>query len=122
MAITAKDPRPIYQQIAEELRGMILSGQLPEGDRTPSTHELANFHEVTPTTASKALTALAQAGLVESQRGRGMFVMPGARERIRDQRKKAFAQDFVRPLVAEANALGLGEDDIAQMIAKELRP
>lgn len=113
------DPRPIYQRIAEELRDHIASGALPEGERAPSTNELSTFHSVNPTTAAKALTSLHQEGLVEKRRGLGMFVTPGARERILDQRRARLARDYIRPLLREAASLELSAEDLRAAIEKE---
>ena len=60
------DTRPIYQQLAGGIRDMIISGELPEGERAPSTNELSAFHSVNPTTSAKALTVLFEEGLLES--------------------------------------------------------
>ncbi|MDU4704585.1 MAG: GntR family transcriptional regulator [Corynebacterium sp.] len=101
------DPRPIYVQIAEDLKSMILSGELSE------------FYQVNPTTAAKAMTELSMVGLVEKKRGLGMFVTPDARERIRAERREAFQRTYIEPLKAEAGILGLTLHDIIAMLEEE---
>ena len=110
------DPRPIYVQIAEDLKSMILSGELSAEDRAPSTKELSEFN---PTTAAKAMTELSMVGLVEKKRGLGMFVTPDARERIRAERREAFQRTYIEPLKAEAGILGLTLHDIIAMLEEE---
>lgn len=111
-----QDPRPIYLQIAAELRDSIGSGTLPEETRAPSIHELARYHSVNPTTSSKALTTLVDEGLLEKRRGLGMFVVPGARERVVRRRREAFAEQFLGPLIGEAIAIGITRAELQQLL------
>ena len=113
------DTRPIYQQLAGGIRDMIISGELPEGERAPSTNELSAFHSVNPTTSAKALTVLFEEGLLEKRRGLGMFVREGAREKVRHQRQESLREDFIVPLLKEGAALGLSASDIADLIEAE---
>lgn len=113
------DTRPIYQQLAGGIRDMIISGELPEGERAPSTNELSAFHSVNPTTSAKALTVLFEEGLLEKRRGLGMFVREGARDQVRHQRQEALREDFILPLLKEGAALSLSASDIADLIEAE---
>ena len=54
--------------------------------------------------------------MLYKQRGIGMFVAPGARDLLLAERRSAFADRFVDPLLAEARKLGLGPDDLALLI------
>lgn len=65
---------------------------------------------------------LAEKGILYKRRGIGMFVSPGARERVLAERKAAFADSYIAPLIAEARKLGLGPDDIAQLIHEHATP
>ena len=62
------------------------------------------------------LAVLTDKGVLYKRRGIGMFVAPGARERLVGERRAAFADRFVDPLLAEARKLGLGPDDLALLI------
>ena len=121
MALTTGDARPIYQQIADGIKDLIITGSLGEGQRAPSTNELSAFHSVNPTTSAKALTQLNLEGIVEKKRGLGMFVTAGAREKIRAERKQHFARNYVEPLVQEATTLGLSEDEVVAWIKEGLK-
>ena len=70
---------PIFVQIAERLAEEIADGGLAEGERVPSTNELAAFYRINPATAAKGISMLTDDGLVEKRRGIGMFVAAGAR-------------------------------------------
>ena len=79
------DGLPIYQQLADRLAAALLDGQPPEGEAMPSVRALSSQYLLNPLTASRALQALADAGLLESRRGLGLYVVPGARERLRTE-------------------------------------
>ncbi|MDY5784939.1 GntR family transcriptional regulator [Corynebacterium sp.] len=111
--------KPIYMEIADELRDLIASGSLAPGDRVPSTNELSHYHSVNPTTSAKALTSLFDEGLLEKRRGLGMFVLPTAREQVLRTRRDAFAANFLQPLIAEADTLGISATELTEMINKE---
>ena len=107
---------PLFVQIAERLAEDIADGSLAEGERVPSTNELAAFYRINPATAAKGISMLTDDGLVEKRRGIGMFVAAGARQRLLDERRKRFAERFVEPLVAEASRLGINADDLVALI------
>jgi GntR family transcriptional regulator len=107
---------PIFSQVAERLADDISDGTLAEGDRVPSTNELAAFYRINPATAAKGINVLTDTGLVEKRRGIGMFVSTGARARLLDDRRKRFAERYVAPLVAEAARLDIDTDALITMI------
>lgn len=115
------DGSPIFLQIAELIEGSIIDGTLEEETQAPSTNELAAFHRINPATAAKGLNQLVADGVLYKRRGIGMFVAEGARARIRDRRRQAFAEDFVRPLLAEASRLGMDTRDVTKLIENEGR-
>ena len=63
-----------WRLIAEEIRADIVSGRRADGERLPSEHEFATRFDVSRHTVRRALASLAEAGLVESRRGSGVFV------------------------------------------------
>ncbi len=71
---------PIYRQIMDQVRQLILTGQLLEGDRVEQVRSLAARVKVNPMTVSKAYGYLEQEGLIERRRGVGLFVAPGRRK------------------------------------------
>jgi GntR family transcriptional regulator len=110
------DGTPLFAQIAEQLTEQIADGALAEGERVPSTNELAAFHRINPATAAKGLNLLTDDGLLEKRRGIGMFVAAGARERLLDDRRKRFSERYVEPLLAEAERLGIDTDALVTLI------
>jgi GntR family transcriptional regulator len=110
------DGAPIFSQIAELLSGQIADGALAEGDRVPSTNELAAFYRINPATAAKGINVLTDIGLVEKRRGIGMFVASGARQRLLEERRERFVERFVEPMVAEGNRLGIDTEAMISLI------
>jgi DNA-binding transcriptional regulator YhcF (GntR family) len=108
--------RPIFLQIAERLENAIIDGSLGEEAQAPSTNELAAFHRINPATAAKGINQLVADGILLKKRGIGMFVAPGARDQLLQRRRSEFAQQYVRPLVAEARKLGLAIEDLKALI------
>jgi GntR family transcriptional regulator len=107
---------PLFVQIAERLADEIADGTLVEGERVPSTNELAAYYRINPATAAKGISMLTDEGLVEKRRGIGMFVAAGARSRLLAERHKRFAERYVEPLVAEASRLGIDADELVALI------
>jgi GntR family transcriptional regulator len=113
------DGTPIFQQLADRIAGDVLSGTYAEGDQVASTNEFAAFYRINPATAGKAVNLLVDRGVLYKRRGIGMFVAEGARERLVEQRRAAFAAEYVRPLVLEAAALGIDVAHLRRMIDQE---
>jgi len=110
--------RAIFLQIAESIEDAIVDGSLPEESQAPSTNELAAFHRINPATAAKGVNMLVDKGVLYKRRGIGMFVAAGAQEQLRGERRAAFADRFIDPLLAEARALGLDADDLTTLIQR----
>src|SRR5712664_1126049 len=107
---------PLFLQIAGQLADDIVDGQLAEGARVPSTNELAAFYRINPATAAKGINMLVDDGVLEKRRGVGMFVAAGAREQLLAMRRKLFAEQYVDPLVAEADRLGIDSDTLVSLV------
>jgi GntR family transcriptional regulator len=110
------DGRPIFEQVAELLERQILDGSLPEEAQAPSSNELAAFHRINPATAAKGINALVADQILYKRRGIGMFVSTGAREKLRARRSEEFQRQYVDPLVAQAERLGIDHAQLIVMI------
>ena len=116
-----EEGRALFLQIAESVEDSIVEGALAEEGQAPSTNELAAFYRINPATAAKGVAMLVDKGVLYKRRGIGMFVAPGARDRLLAERRSAFADRFIGPLVAEARKLGLGADDLSRLILEHAR-
>ncbi|MDO5033205.1 GntR family transcriptional regulator [Corynebacterium sp.] len=110
------DAQPLFRQIAVLIEDAIVEGSLPEGQRAPSTNELAKFHNINPATARKGLNLLVELGVLEKRRGIGMFVTDNATARIRERRRRDFAGEYAAPLVDEALRLGYTRQQLHELL------
>lgn len=109
---TWDDRQPIYQQLADLLAARLLDGEPPEGEAMPSVRALAGQHLLNPLTVNRALQALADAGLLESRRGLGLFVVPGARDRLRVAERERFLSEEWPRLRAKLRRLGIAAQQL----------
>lgn len=110
--------KPIYLQIAEQLEDAVFTGIYPEQTQVPSTTEIAASERINPATVLKGVNILVEHGILYKQRGIGMFVQDGARARILQKRQKEFVCQFIQPLIAEGEKLGLSAEEICNLIQK----
>jgi GntR family transcriptional regulator len=101
------DRQPIYRQLADRLASALLAGEPPEGEAMPSVRALASRHVLNPLTVGRALQALSDDGVLESRRGLGLFVRPGAVERLRAQERERFLSTEWPRLRQRLHSLGL---------------
>ncbi|WP_243076005.1 GntR family transcriptional regulator [Microbacterium sp. SS28] len=111
-----EEGRALFLQIAESVEDSIVEGMLAEEAQAPSTNELAAFYRINPATAAKGIAMLVDKGVLYKRRGIGMFVSTGAREGLLAERRAAFADRYVGPLLAEGRKLGLGPDELADLV------
>src|SRR6185312_8551479 len=91
--------QPIYRQLRDLVVAMILDGVLKESDALPSVRTVASEYRVNPLTVMKAYQELVDDGLVETQRGRGMFIKAGTRARLlQGERQKFLGEEWPRIL------------------------
>ncbi|HXL87595.1 MAG TPA: GntR family transcriptional regulator [Streptosporangiaceae bacterium] len=109
---------PLFAQIAGRLAEEIADGGLAEGERVPSSNEMAAYYRINPATAAKGISMLADEGLLEKRRGIGMFVAVGARQRLLEQRRKQFTERHIEPMITEASRLGIDADELTELIRK----
>jgi len=84
------EDQPIYRQLRDRVVAMILEEVLAEGDALPSVRNVAAEYRLNPLTVLKGYQELVDQGLVEKKRGRGMFVIEGARVRLLKVERQRF--------------------------------
>ena len=111
------DNQPIYRQLRDRVVAMILDGVLKEGDPLPSVRNVAAEYRVNPLTVLKGYQQLVDEQLVESKRGRGMFINAGARDLLlQGERKKFLAEEWPR-VYANIQRLGLTPEELLDAAA-----
>ncbi|PYX65640.1 MAG: GntR family transcriptional regulator [Acidobacteria bacterium] len=106
------DSQPIYRQLRDRVVAMILDGVLKEGDSLPSVRTVAAEYRVNPLTVLKGYQQLVDEGLVETKRGRGMFINAGARNLLmKGERQKFLAEEWPR-IQETIQRLGLNTQEL----------
>ena len=104
--------QPIYQQLANILVGRLIDGEPPEGDAMPSVRSLASRYLLNPMTVNRALQVLGDEGLLENRRGLGLYVISGARDRLRTAERQRFLSEEWPRLRDRLRQLGVGAQDL----------
>ena len=106
------DSQPIYRQLRDRVVAMILDGVLNEGDPLPSVRNVAAEYRVNPLTVLKGYQQLVDEGLVETKRGRGMFINEGARKLLlKGERQRFLGEEWPR-VYATIQRLGLKPEEL----------
>ncbi len=112
MDLEWNDSRPIYRQLRDRIAEMILDLVLKEGDPLPSVRTIAAEYRVNPLTVLKGYQQLVEEQVVESRRGRGMFIHEGARALLlQEERRKFLAEEWPR-VYATMQRLGISSEDL----------
>ena len=111
---------PIYVQIADRIRADVAEGTLGEGEQVMSTNQYAATYRINPATAAKAFADLVAEGVLVKQRGIGMFVADGARERLLAARRARYFDDVLAPALAEARRIGIDGDELVERVRASL--
>ena len=106
------DSQPIYRQLRDRVVEMILDGVLNEGDPLPSVRNVAAEYRVNPITVMKGYQQLVDEQLVESKRGRGMFINEGARSLLLQGERRKFLAEQWPGISATIQRLGLTPDEL----------
>lgn len=107
--------KPIYEQIAQQLRDIILSGELAAGTQLPSIRALATDLRVSVITTKRAYQDLEAQGYVETLQGKGTFVSGGSMELLREQRLLSVEADLRKALTG-AKAAGIDLPQLHEML------
>ncbi len=112
-SINYRDPRPVYEQIVDRLRGMIISGIISPDEKLPSVRDLASQLAINPNTIQRAYRELEQSGYIYSVPGKGNFAGRGMEV---DRKRKAQLLKTLTDTVRELKYLGLSDDELARYL------
>lgn len=110
--------KPLFQQVNDEIEAAILSGAFPEESQVPSTTEISKSFQINPATVLKGMNLLVDHDLLEKKRGIGMFVKIGAQAKVKTIRKDKFLHESVVTVVKQAQALGITEAELKELIER----
>ena len=108
-----RDARPIYQQVKDGLRHLVVTGALQAGDKLPSVRALATSLAINPNTIQRAYEALEQEGYLYTVSGKGSFAAPQAD--VNAARRERLLRDFDSS-ATELLCLGMTAGELARRL------
>ena len=107
--------KPIYEQIADQVREQILSGALSAGDALPSMRVLAKELRISVITPKRAYEELERDGFLDNVPGKGCFVAPQNRELLREAQLRR-VEDVLAQAVDEARKGGFSLSELQELL------
>jgi GntR family transcriptional regulator len=98
---------PVFRQIMDQVRRMIVAGRLTPGEKLPSIRDLAATLQINPLTVGRAYSELERSGIIEMRRGLGMYVRPLGRPATDADDARASVAGGAHRFVLEAAQAGL---------------
>lgn len=106
--------QPVYLRLRDMIAAAIIEGRYGEGEMLPSVRAFAAEQGANPLTVAKAYQLFQSEGLVEVQRGVGMYVAPGAAERLRSAERKQFIDEEWPEIAARIERLGIDPAELLE--------
>ena len=105
---------PIYEQIKEQVKTQILSGELSENEMLPSLRQLAKDLKISVLTTTRAYNELEEEGFITSRQGKGFFVMPRGSDLLREQLIKDVETNLNNAILSAQRA-SMTDDELVQL-------
>lgn len=115
IVISNSSSLPIYEQIKEQVKAQILSGELVENEMLPSLRQLARDLKISVLTTTRAYNELEQEGFITSRQGKGFFVMSSGSNLIREQLIKEVESNLNNAILAAQRAT-MSEDELISLL------
>lgn len=107
---------PIYVQIVDQVRALLLSGDLKPGDQLPTVRQLASELRVNFNTIARAYRLLDEAGLISTQRGRGTYLLDAELTDDKEKFKRDSIEAQIKTLIQSLGAQGYSVEEIRQTV------
>jgi len=111
---------PLFRQILDQIREMIVVGLLKPGEALKSVSELSTDLSVNPMTISKVYSLLENLGYVERKRGVGMFVKVQAETKAAESKIELF-KDKLSPVLIQAIQMGMSDSEISKIVLEKYK-
>ncbi len=115
IVISNSSPDPIYEQIVRQIKSQVIAGELPEGGPLPSIRKLAQELQISVITTKRAYEELEKEGFIDTVGGKGTFVAAQNPQFLREKKMK-LVEEKLADAVAQARQLGIGPDELYQML------
>ena len=108
-----RDARPIYEQVKDGLRRLMVTGAIQEGEKLPSVRAMATALAINPNTIQRAYNELEGEGYIYSVPGKGSFAAANA---AADSARRAELMTQVRELLSELRYLGVSQQELLALV------
>lgn len=115
IVISNASSEPLYEQIAKQLKNIILKGELSSGEQLPSIRALAKELQISVITTKRAYEELEREGFIESVTGKGSYVAGQSSAIIKEKRLK-IVEEKLAEAVSESKALGIELGEMQEML------
>lgn len=119
IVIANSSDKPIYEQIASQVRAAIMSGELKAGDQLPSIRSLATQLRISAITTKRAYTDLEAQGYLHTVPGKGSYVAGDNLELLREERLRMVEASLAQA-VSDARAAGITAPELREMLDLQL--
>lgn len=115
-----RSKKPIYEQIIEQIKLLVIKGHLSPGDSIPSVRRMAQTLDITPSTVAKAYQELERQKVIETIRAKGTFIaaMPGMEPNEEEMEK---IRRRIQSEIIELKRIGYSEADVVNMVQEIYR-
>ncbi len=112
--ISNSNPAPIYEQLYTQIKNLIISGKLIEGESLPSIRNLAKDLKISVITTKKAYEKLENDGYINTVHGKGSFVSPQNTEILKETKLKEI-EDYMQKIIDISPAVNLSNDELIEI-------
>ncbi len=112
LIINHSSMEPIYEQLSRQIRSLISTGQMKEGESLPSVRALAKELRISALTVKKAYDDLEQAGFITTVHGKGSFVSSACQELFLEQQKRE-VEELLEQAARKGRSLGLSAQELS---------
>ena len=109
-----RDSKPIYEQVEDGIRKLVVNNLIAADEKLPSVRELASKYALNPNTISRAYRELEEQGYIYTLNGKGTFV--AANKKVNDMRKEELLQQFDE-LVKELSFLMVPTEQLVERVS-----
>ncbi|HIX60526.1 MAG TPA: GntR family transcriptional regulator [Candidatus Blautia gallistercoris] len=106
--------QPIYEQVTAQIKAMVLSGELKEGDMLPSVRALSRELKISALTVKKAYDSLEENGFVITVHGKGSYIAPANQELQREEQRKEVETDL-ELAIQKGRSYGMNSQEIRDL-------
>ena len=115
IVLTNSSELPIYEQIKEQIKAQILTGELSENEMLPSLRQLAKDLKISVLTTTRAYNELEEEGYITSRQGKGFFVMPSSSKLLKEQLIKD-VENNLNNAIAAAERASMTEEELINLL------